>query len=1458
MVKNNKKHLNGYSGGMNKDLSHNLYDNKRYLHSEWFTPVNNETGDVGKMVNPKGTIHKISLPEGGIVIGESTLRDKKIIIFVKDDLSGIPATYITKFIDDGTNDTQTLDEDSNFITIYTDEGLPDEDKLGYTSSDKLDIVTRYETDIIQKIYIACEGFPLRYMNIIENSTFNNYSNYTQSDFNIIPIVNLSYPTFVNYESGNLKAGIITYSYQQYKKYGTETSFSGTCEPIYISSTINEEYLKNIKGSDIEDNSGIGVRLKIENLDTKFDGVRILAFHYTNYNAEPEVRICYEGDVYGNTLELIDTGKSLGNYDLGLFRVFNSFIPKPKHLTTKNNILFPANMEEEYFDLDYYLKNSDIQSNQELLTTDPDGNEFYDTRIFRFSKVIEETTEETTVGTTTLSDRTLVYDETDPTSSVVMEHMSNDVTRVIVPNIYDEFSIPSERTVTGITGISDYGEDELRGAYEYESDPSTTKLFYESELTYPDGFISYNTSTEELIFYVDSTNTYEGDTVTNLVNATLAHINITYTYEETITTTTSSGEAVSKLKESDGSTYIVQTDGSWEKKNSSGTVIDSGTNWNIYDNSDCINEYNDVDKNNYYLDNPTKSLRYDKNGNTGGSGLNIDLEFGTRTGSSSEASYGYTISGTKKDSWRITSFQRDEIYRLSAQFEDYLGRKSYPKWLLDCRMPNHGEEDYHDEGDISKGSFSYSYNNFLYLRSLYPRIKVKNIPKNPDGSYMKFRILRTKRTGYDCTVLGNALVNPIVKRNTSEGANYHNSFDICSLSEYNSGSWLPPDENGSYDLDKKFVEIISPEINFNKDFNLNSCIINPIGTLRYDVANGYYYRRGNLSDSSGDWKRYSEDSFSFQAPNYQIVRKFSDYHSFSNVDSKKTYAKILHYKKVEPQDRNEANYSLSGKVCRNENIYEWSDGYAAAEHGTHIAAVLDRNFSFDSSDVTDDGFIYALIKKDTTPYGGNTYNSRLNNEYIPASMFYGGDSYASSPEYVTIDQGDVFISLFDYLRSQLSRDIDYAEDHSYQEIIYMPCETGINLDLRNDDSFSKIVEELFYINSKLTEKGMVDIDLDVEIPKLYSYNTVYSRENDVEIYKPIVENNTNDYEYDCRIRRSQIKYNGEFVDSWLKFLPDDYLDVDSQYGEIMNLLIFKDRLLYFQETGFGTVPVGEKELIPSNNSSTLALGSSGILNRYDYISDTIGISQKEAILLSPNVFYLFSHIRNTMYRYTGNNEPISDIKGLNSWFDENVNFNTQVVSKYNPVLKEILFSFDNYVLSFNELSNNYAYFYPYNFNGISRFILFKNNLYSINNTENFNNIYKHNMGDRGFIHDNYYDSKLIIIVNPDSNSINVYDIIEFLTRVLNSSEEELIETFTSIKIYNDYQTTGEIILTPDSNIKRRFRTWRFNKFRDNTSTAIDPRIRSDNIKIELKFTNTNNKKILIDNIITNYRPSKMMY
>lgn len=275
-----------------------------------------------------------------------------------------------------------------FEEIWNDVNLDDIDKLGYTQDTKLDMVSRYENEDIQKIYFVDKdrNYPLRFFNIIYNADFNDYENFTQSNFNIIPKVELSKIEFDGYTGGELQTGMTCYSYQQYKKYGAETSFSEVSDMIPISKTITKDSISDVYGSDLEEDCGIGIKIKITNLDSSYHRIRILAFDFKDKYSNPTIRVIFEGDTNNNELYIVDNGGSLGTYDLSMFRIFNQFFIKPKVLATKNNILFAGNIKEEYFDLDKYLEESDDSYNNNLLTTDADNNiKFYDSRIYRFKK-----------------------------------------------------------------------------------------------------------------------------------------------------------------------------------------------------------------------------------------------------------------------------------------------------------------------------------------------------------------------------------------------------------------------------------------------------------------------------------------------------------------------------------------------------------------------------------------------------------------------------------------------------------------------------------------------------------------------------------------------------------------------------------------------------------------------------------------------------------------------------------------------------------------------------------------------------------------------------------------------------------------------------------------------------------------------------------------------------------------
>jgi hypothetical protein len=68
----------------------------------------------------------------------------------------------------------------------------------------------------------------------------------------------------------------------------------------------------------------------------------------------------------------------------------------------------------------------------------------------------------------------------------------------------------------------------------------------------------------------------------------------------------------------------------------------------------------------------------------------------------------------------------------------------------------------------------------------------------------------------------------------------------------------------------------------------------------------------------------------------------------------------------------------------------------------------------------------------------------------------------------------------------------------------------------------------------------------------------------------------------------------------------FIDVDSKYGQITNLLTDKNTLYYWQDHAFGKFSVNERSLINDQNGNTIMLGQAGILSRYDYIDTKYGM------------------------------------------------------------------------------------------------------------------------------------------------------------------------------------------------------------------------------------------------------------
>jgi hypothetical protein len=53
-------------------------------------------------------------------------------------------------------------------------------------------------------------------------------------------------------------------------------------------------------------------------------------------------------------------------------------------------------------------------------------------------------------------------------------------------------------------------------------------------------------------------------------------------------------------------------------------------------------------------------------------------------------------------------------------------------------------------------------------------------------------------------------------------------------------------------------------------------------------------------------------------------------------------------------------------------------------------------------------------------------------------------------------------------------------------------------------------------------------------------------------------------------------------------------------------LFKDKLFFWQENATGVLTVNEKAITQSNNGSDIILGTSDVMQRYDYLSTVYGM------------------------------------------------------------------------------------------------------------------------------------------------------------------------------------------------------------------------------------------------------------
>ena len=502
-----------------------------------------------------------------------------------------------------------------------------------------------------------------------------------------------------------------------------------------------------------------------------------------------------------------------------------------------------------------------------------------------------------------------------------------------------------------------------------------------------------------------------------------------------------------------------------------------------------------------------------------------------------------------------------------------------------------------------------------------------------------------------------------------------------------------------------------------------------------------------------------------------------------------------------------------------------------------------------------GALMTNIKHMTTQYGGNTYFNRQNSTYISTKDFNIKDKKTS-----ICFGGDTYLGVLDYANTLLQTQNDENKDKNSKRYVscYIPMESQFNVYLRIDEHFSQDTQSYtsgIYINNTsaniyfLTEPGTLNSFYTQKYP-MYYYNSAYSTQDNTKTYvaKSIyAEDNMQNLN---RIVASEVKTNNELSDSWTKFKFANYLDVDSQYGQITNLKVFKNRLYYFQDSAVGIASVNERSLISDNNVGTLVLGTGGILARFDYLVTLNGdsIVNDKSIVNSENTIYWYDLDKNVICSLGNGFSELSKTGKVQSYLNRiHLQARDNAVSFYDKKYNEVWFKIYDRALIFNEQLNVFTSFYTHNPNW---FFPLSTKLVTIKDN---NCYYLHNMYEAD---SNMKEDKISFVqfvVNKDVAYTKVFDNQLFSADIKNNNGEDIKKVFKSIyfKTYN--QETEPINY---DNIDYREDTFRFAISREKSTEdnmTYPGRMRGKYLICNYEF-DCNDKNFKLPYLKTTYRYS----
>lgn len=372
-----------------------------------------------------------------------------------------------------------------------------------------------------------------------------------------------------------------------------------------------------------------------------------------------------------------------------------------------------------------------------------------------------------------------------------------------------------------------------------------------------------------------------------------------------------------------------------------------------------------------------------------------------------------------------------------------------------------------------------------------------------------------------------------------------------------------------------------------------------------------------------------------------------------------------------------------------------------------------------TDHTEFGDIYKIIRptllgtyltnlrQQTTPYGGYSFTNRLTN------IYYGdGNYFESINKWNTVFDGDCHVETFEYTSMHKvygtytkdgSDNLQFPNTHMITYSI--PTESNIWCKFQHGWTFSSNARDNYasFIQAEPCEITEAYVQKDPE----YVYNSVYSVYNTSIPLAAYDDLNPQDYNktIDTRVYYSDLKQNDEIIDSWCKFRSSNFIDVDQEYGPITDICTFKNVLTFFQEQSFGVLSVNDRSVATDNSGQNIVLGTGGVLDRYDYYSNTYGMHKQQfcSVCTTGGLYWFDSH-NNVICSFDGQSvvqlSKQGKVQNILNKYKKNDNFKVFYNNRYNEVVFNILS--DDMQIVYNEMLGKFTSTLTIPFDGAIQF------------------------------------------------------------------------------------------------------------------------------------------------------------